>query len=169
MSYFSGSQAVNLDETVLGVLKTYLKTQLALAPHSATFARWGGPGVSIDPDSDFAPGARGSGELYSKKPWVYLEVVSRETVRWGKTVGDVFYDGTRHSIEISAEVLTSDACLPAERPLKDALVSIVRSGYHALWDLKLEETEIRAGQSSSDSRNRLNPHTINLIAYTLQI
>lgn len=159
MAHFTGSQAVDIEDTVLGLLKNYLAGKLAAAPYQTKFQRWGGPGVSIDPDKDFGANARGVSDAFSRKPWIYLEIVDREP-------DAAYYDGTRHRIELSAEVLTADACLPAERPLKTALMAIVTDGYHELWDIGLEEISIRAGQGSNPRPNRLNPHTITLVAYS---
>lgn len=142
------------------VLKAYLETQLAAAPHAATFSKWRGAGVLLE-DAATTP----------QKPVVRLRAQSSESApEWGfdawraRVEATVTADGGAGAIKGAANPTPSDTLLSR------ALKIIIRDGYAALRDAGLYACKINDPQERNQSdKNGLvhnNQHVIEFVYFS---
>lgn len=141
------SSTTDIESFALDALEQQLEGELAQQPYLSQFSQWGGAAVVTDV-------IKLQEYQSSKRPFLFLEVASHEIS------GNV---RKRHELEISCEVVTTSACLPAESALKSALLQIIEKSYFALRESGLNAVRIRAGQGKNNVPQRINPHTISCL------
>jgi hypothetical protein len=172
--YYHSIEAKNIEQTVKAILKTYLNGQLTTEPYLTDFSSYGGVDIIFKDEEATKDESAG-------RPFIRLSKDSCETFRWGKTINNTYYFGSRCEWTFEAEVVAnsfSGAETGAANPvasdtkLSDALFTLIDSpdNYNALAALGLEEAkiEVRSEEVDGDESNtRSNGYTITFTTFIL--
>jgi hypothetical protein len=156
VKYFEGAERTSIEDTTLKILEAFLKS--GLQARSSTFAPWGGVEVKIyDLLADKALDA------HSKRPvvFLFLEEHERGPFSKGERVGNT------HFLTFTADCITNDTNLKAERLLREAVQAIVEDGKKQLRLLGLFQAA-PTPSSPESQRNRVNPIAITATAFSLK-
>lgn len=167
--FFSNTAATHIESTVKGRLRDFLQNQLN-THYAETFEKYGG-GADVVLRDDEAEAAQQAG-----KPFIVIDKASHRQGMWGTNIEGVYHRGTRHFFEFRVEVVANEFSgavtgeanpIASDELLTDALINIIETQWQGLENLGLEEVKIEAEQEVQDNLDRINPHRLSFVAYTI--
>jgi hypothetical protein len=159
---FIGAQAEQIEQTVIGILKTFIEGKFATEPYLTRMSPWGGVQVTdTDEDADRF--------VATASPFIFMSIAEGSHTRelFRKKDAGTLYMGTQHDMDIVLELCVTERCRNAIKPLRDAVGNMIDTGYFELEALGLNNTSIKPTSNNSQGVQLFNPHTISCVVFTI--
>lgn len=163
MTYFTGQDTAELEETLRAILTNFLAARLPV-----TSAEIGNRVRFVKDESE--ANKRLKEESLVAVVYITFSDGAHETSEWPTTIRGPYEKGERHEIECRLHIITDAKCASLEGPLRDAIRYIVNknSNRRLLRMSGLFNARVIVDKSLDDENRAITPYSFLATVYTFE-